>query len=316
MNARHHHYLSQCYLKGFTKNRAKNSKLFAVDLKLKKRFETIPRNVGGIRDFNRIDIEGIDQNIIENNLSIFEGKAAAALALLEKTKDFSGETKDSIINLIALIAVRSPEKREHLRKFHSEVAEKILSFYLASEERWNNQMQKYLATDPLSKEVASHQEAREFYDEKEYKINVAREFHIEMEMVQVEAILPYLHARNWILVESDQITGPFITNDAPVVLTWLEPEKIPNLFKNSPGFGLNGTRVYFPVSQSLALIGEFDSEDKVLKGSTEFVANINSITILHAHKQIYTSTMNFNFYGSDRKIYSGKKLLSNTTTNS
>ncbi|MFZ3064317.1 MAG: DUF4238 domain-containing protein [Nitrospirota bacterium] len=69
MTARHHHYLSQCYLKGFTKGDSKKSKLTVIDFREKKLFETTPRNVGGIRDFNRIDIEAIDQNALEKSLS-------------------------------------------------------------------------------------------------------------------------------------------------------------------------------------------------------------------------------------------------------
>ena len=54
MTARHHHYLSQCYLKGFTKGGSKKSKLKVFDLRNKKIFETIPRNVGGIRSIVRV----------------------------------------------------------------------------------------------------------------------------------------------------------------------------------------------------------------------------------------------------------------------
>ncbi len=65
--SRHHHYLSQCYLKGFTQGSSKKSKLTVIDLKEKKRFEIIPRNVGGMRDFNRVEIEGVDPEVVEKN---------------------------------------------------------------------------------------------------------------------------------------------------------------------------------------------------------------------------------------------------------
>lgn len=94
MTARHHHYLSQCYLKGFTNGKAKKSKLIVFDLREKKSFETIPRNVGGMRDFNRVNVEGVDQNHIEKALADFEGKAATALKKLEETSDFVGEVRD------------------------------------------------------------------------------------------------------------------------------------------------------------------------------------------------------------------------------
>ncbi|WP_256026020.1 MULTISPECIES: DUF4238 domain-containing protein [Enterobacteriaceae] len=46
--ARHHHFLSQCYLKGFTSNGGKKSKLTVIDLKERKTFESNTRNVGGL----------------------------------------------------------------------------------------------------------------------------------------------------------------------------------------------------------------------------------------------------------------------------
>ncbi|EOF5506408.1 DUF4238 domain-containing protein, partial [Salmonella enterica] len=94
--ARHHHYLSQCYLRGFTKNGGVKSKLTALDMKKKKAFETSTRNVGGVRDFNRLDIEGFDPNILESSLAEFEGSVATELKKLSQGAPFSGNTKDTI----------------------------------------------------------------------------------------------------------------------------------------------------------------------------------------------------------------------------
>ena len=98
--ARHHHYISQCYLKGFTKGGSKKSKLTVVDFKEKKLFETISRNVGGIRDFNRIEVEGTNPNTIEQSLARFEGKIDSAIQKLEQDLSFEGETRDLILFLI------------------------------------------------------------------------------------------------------------------------------------------------------------------------------------------------------------------------
>src|SRR4051812_34396398 len=102
MTARHHHYLSQCYLRGFTQGNLKKSKLTVIDFHKKNHFETTPRNVGGIRDFNRVDIVGVDQNVIESSLAEFEGNAASALRNINEGGSFSGDDRDLILNLIAL----------------------------------------------------------------------------------------------------------------------------------------------------------------------------------------------------------------------
>jgi len=129
-------------LKGFTKGGAKKSKITVIDLKEKKLFETIPRNVGGIRDFNRIEVEGVDPNIIETSLAKFEGEAASALRQIEQKLAFEGAERELILNLVAILAIRSPEMREHWRKFQAQIAERIMDLSLATKERWESQIRQ------------------------------------------------------------------------------------------------------------------------------------------------------------------------------
>lgn len=309
MTARHHHYLSQFYLKGFTKGKAKKSKLVVIDLKQKKSFETIPRNVGGMKDFNRIDMEGVDQNFIEKELSEFESKAATALKKLEATKDFTGEIRDLTLNLIALVAVRSPQRREHMRKFEAKVLEQAMSLTLASKERWDAHIKQIQKENPEYVCDVTYEEVKEFFQSKEYKIEVAREHHIHMEMVQVNTILPLLGERNWYLAESTKETGPFITCDNPVSLSWTKPEDIPPIYRSSPGFGLKGTQVFFPVSQDLVLIGEFDQDGWVVEATEELVALCNSTVLNNVYNQIYTPKTKFKFYGKNGEIMEGNRIL-------
>lgn len=309
MTARHHHYLSQCYLKGFTKGRAKKSKLSVIDLKEKKSFETIPRNVGGMRDFNRIDIEGVDQNEIEKSLAEFEGKAATALKKLGETREFTGENKELILNLIAMIAVRSPERREHMRKFHTDIADRIMGLTLETKERWESQVAKLREEDPSYDNGTTYEEAKKFFESKEYDITVARERHIHMEIIQIDAILPCLFNRDWLLIESTESTGPFITTDNPVNLSWQEPDKIPPFYRQSPGFGLKGTEVYFPVSQDLALLGEFEGREGTIEATENLVAVLNSKMLFNVYKQVYAPKFGFKFYGKDDEILTGNRIL-------
>lgn len=309
MTARHHHYLSQCYLKGFTKGRAKKSKLSVIDLKEHKSFETIPRNVGGMRDFNRIDVEGFDQNEIEKSIAEFEGSAATALKKVGETRKFAGENKDLILNLIAMIAVRSPERREHMRKFHAEVADRITGLTLETKERWEGQVAKLREENPSYKNGTTYEDAKRFFESKEYEITVAREYHIHMEMVQIDAILPCLFNRSWLLIQANESSGPFITTDNPVDLSWQEPDNIPPFYRQSPGFGLKGTEVYFPVSQDLALLGEFEGKEGTVEATEDLVAIFNSKMLFNAYKQVYAPKFGFKFYGKNDEILMGNRIL-------
>jgi hypothetical protein len=314
MTARHHHYLPQFYLKGFTKGRTKKSKLSVIDSSEKKSFVTIPRNVGGSRDFNRVDVEGVDQNHIESALSKIESKADVALKNIEKKRIFEGEDKELILNLIALLAVRSPEMREQSRKNYAQIAEKVLALTLDSRERWETQKKEENNSTKIENKI-DYEDAKKFFESKKYKIDVSREHHIHMEMVGVDAILPHLFARDWFLLETSEDSGSFITTDNPVCLLWKYPEKVPPFRRASPGYGMVDTQVYFPLSQGLVLYGEFNSQEGTGQADKNLVSNLNSLLLSLSYKQIYSPDLNFNFIGKGDVSYTGKDLVKHIKNN-
>ena len=309
MTAHHHHYLSQCYLRGFTNGGSKKSKLTVFDLQGRRHFETIPRNVGGLRDFNRIDVEGVDPNILEKSLSKFEGAAASALIKLRDGAKFEGEVRVLILNLMALLSVRSPEMREHLRKFQAQILEKVMDLALATKERWESQIGQMKRSGIEVDESVTYEDVKKFHESKEYTIEVAREHHIRMEFAGIEAILPALDARKWLIIRTTSQTGPLITTDRPVNLTWKEPDKIPPFYRDSPGHGMKDTQVYFPISKDAALVGEFDGHEGAIDGTKELVAVLNSKMLIFAYKQIYAPKLNFHFRGKAGEILEGKYLF-------
>lgn len=309
MAARNHHYLSQCYLKGFTNGGSKKSKLAVIDLQQKKQFETIPRNVGGLRDFNRIEAPDIDPNSLEQDLAKFESSAVTALRKIENGAKLEGEVRDLILNLIALLAIRSPERREHWRKFQAQIVERVMDLTLASKERWESQMRQMKEAGTAVDESVTYEDVKRFHESKAYTIEVTREHHIHMEFVGIEAILPLLNERKWLIVKSTEETGPFITSDHPVSLTWKEPDKIPPFYRSSPGFGMRSTQVYFPLSHHAALIGEFDATEGEIIGTKELIAALNSEILWRAHKQLYAPKLSFLFIGKGGQILEGKHLL-------
>ena len=67
--SRRHHYLSQFYLRGFSKTGDAKSQIHVYDLPNKKVFKTNSRKIGTIRDFNTINHEKIDPEQLEKNFS-------------------------------------------------------------------------------------------------------------------------------------------------------------------------------------------------------------------------------------------------------
>lgn len=309
MTARQHHFLSQCYLRGFTNNGSKNSKLTVIDISQKKHFETTPRNVGGARDFNRIDIEGVDQNILEKSLADFESDAAISLKAVTEGASFAGKEKDTILTLIGLLAIRSPQMRENMRQIEAEIAERIMSISLATKERWESQIEQVRKNGGTLSDNITYEDMVKFHKEKPYTIEVAREHHIQVEMKMLQPVVSLLMMRDWSLIRANTDSGAIITTDRPVLLDYHEPDKVPPFFQNSPGFGLKNTFIYFPIAKNVSLLGNFSDKSRTIEADQKLIATLNARMAHSANKQIYAPNLDFPLIGREGKIVSGKVLL-------
>lgn len=303
--ARNHHFVPQGYLKGFTNNGSKNSKLVVFDLTTRSSFETIPRNVGAKRDFNRINIPDVDPNLVESGMSDFEGKAARALQRVSETRKFTGEDRDYILNLIALLSLRHPSKRENWRGFQSRIIEMFMDITLSSKERWEASMKQ----SGIHTEI-TYEQALDFHRHKRYTIEVPTDKHIELEEHGIDTILPLLHQRRWMLFHVGEPNASFITTDHPVILSFMQPETKPERIRYSPGFGLKGTTVQFPISKTSILLGEFEGTEGVAPINRRATAILNSKAAYYAYRQIYAPSREFELIGSEGNLIRGHNLFS------
>jgi hypothetical protein len=102
----------QFYLRGFV---GEKGLLFVTDRETKKPYRTKPHGVAGQRDFNRIDVEGMDPNAVEKALAEFEGEVAPHLDRVIAAKSIA-EEKDraAIVNLMAALTLRNPKRRKEI----------------------------------------------------------------------------------------------------------------------------------------------------------------------------------------------------------
>lgn len=307
--ARKHHYVSQCYLKGFTDGRSKKSKLLVYDREAHKVFATTPSNVASERDFNRIDWEG-DPNVLEKMLAVFEGGADRSLRRLDDGAAFEGLDRENILQLIALFAIRTPSTREVWRRAHAQVAEHMLELALSSREMWESQIEQAMRSGVEFPGSTDYDEVKDFFDSKQYTIEVAREGHIQSEFHGVAAILPYLFERKWWLLRATPESGPFIASDFPVSITWDEPEQVPALMRHSPGYAMKRTSVTFPISQDLALLGAFEIDDilEAVPAAPQMVHAINGTSIGFAQRQIYAPKRQFFYIDCNHQVMDGRQL--------
>lgn len=292
--ARKHHFISRCYLQGFTHNGAKNSQLFVVSVAEGRTFECTAANVAHVRDFNRL--EGFPAGALDNALGKFEGLACKALRLIEDTGTLpDSEAWTYIMNLAALFAVRHPAQRENVRKFMAEISERIFDLMLASRDRYQRTVKQ--ATEagyvPTGREV-SFEEMKDFHQRKEYEIAVSTNFHVEQEMQMLDAALATFAQRNWAIYLAAPGAGTFVTSDRPLMLLDLQQ---PTANRLQPvGHAMLETMVVFPLSKSALAVGVYEehSAPLVMRAATKAtVAHFNGITALYAYREVYGASPKF-----------------------
>ncbi len=300
MVARKHHYISQCYLKGFVKDRDK-AQLFVVDNEKSKPFITSTKNVAAQRDFHTIDVEGLSPDALENALSGFEGELDQALRRINGARSLSDiDDKSFLLNLIGMIHVKNPQTRKSFHSFDENIARRIMDITTSSREIYESQVRQAKENGYIDPEAdVDYETAKKFFEEDTFKIEVPTDKHLLREIDLLDKILPYLFYRNWILVKAPEGKTGFVTTDHPVILQWKDPKLRGNLYP--PGLGLKNTEILFPVSNTLAVIGTFEEEEQEIDASLDFIARFNGAIISRSKRQVYARDNNFMYLFDDMK---------------
>ncbi len=303
---RRQHFVPQFYLRGFAGDKGR---LFVVDRPSKKTFRTAPKNVAAERDFNRIEVHGMDPNAVEKALAEFEGKVAPAFERIKATKSLtSKEDRDAVMNLICALAIRNPRQRATINDFIGELAQRVVELGLETKERWESQVAQMKAAGIWDdRSNVSYEDMKKFLEGRRYKIEVAKEFNVATEIGQHCQLLQHLSNRKWQVLVAKDGSGGFVTTDVPICIRWSDGQDHGIL---SPGFGVPGTEVIVSISTNLALRGSFECEENVVESDIFTVASVNSILIGNAEKQVYAHEYSFNYMRPfPEAIGSGAALL-------
>lgn len=309
MTARQHHYVPQCYLRGFTKNRAK-PQLFALDAKERRTFRTTPENVAVERDFHRIDVEGLPLDALEQAFSGFEGELSQALGRIVEARSIRNSNDRALLfNLIALTAVKNPRLRETMRAARERTTKIMMQMATASPQGWEAHVRRAKEAGYIAKDAdADYERMRDFIVQDQFVIDVPPAEHLSIELKTFDKILPLIFHRKWMLFRAPPQATGFITSDHPMCLMWSEPAKRAGFFP--PGLGLKRTQLLFPISNELAAIGAFEIEEDEVDANDLLISQINGSILLHATRQIYARDSDFLYkLQHNPKIMRGTDLL-------
>lgn len=295
MGARRHHFVSQCYLKSFAVPRKGQPQTTVFDGLTRKTYRTGIGNVGAERDFNRVEVDGQDPNILEDALAKFEGELGPALGRIIAVSSLANtDDRAALLNFMCLLALRNPRLRETMRNAQEQTARKLMDLVLSSKEMYEAEL-KRAREDGFATGVGHvpYEEMKQFFEDGQFKIEVPTERHIQQEIGLFDKILPLFFRRGWLLLQAPQNSAGFITSDHPVCLMWSDPSRRGRFY--GPGLGLPGTEVIFPISPGLAMIGAFELKDDEREVADEVVAAVNGAIATYAERQVYARDSNFHY---------------------
>lgn len=311
MTARNHHYLPQCYLKGFALNLEK-PQLQVFDLEKGKAFKTSVRNIGSERDFNRAELPDKKPDELEGVLSKLEAEVEQAIASVVRAGNLQkAEDLGVILNLVALVLTRNPLMRDHFGDMMEKILRRTARAAVSSQEVWDGIGERLGRADEPEK--IPYDEMKKFIQSDKYDVRVRREFHIAMELKLALDIVPLLVRRKWILLNATSGSGGFITSDHPASLSWTDAELAKGPY--SPGLGLAKTMVLFPLTKEFCLMGIVEGADEREWERRDLgflqVAAVNGEVIHQANRQVYAADDLFVFAdGGTILPIAGHELLS------
>jgi hypothetical protein len=292
---RKHHYVPQYYLRNF-----KNEKdmLIVFDRQTKEPYRSKPHGVAAQRDFNRIEIEGMEANAVEKLMAEFEGETAPHLNNVIEKKSLADEKdRAAIVNLMAAMTIRNPKRRKEM----GSVMDRATRFLLGKKERY----------DEYAAEMRRAGKQPEFSLEelrselKNMDFSPSKEGVMAAEVDQHDHVTQRLWNKKWQIVISSDDSGGFVTTDDPVTIRWTDGQE----HDDRPGMAEENSEIIFPLSTKLALRSRSGGEENAVNADAAMVAEINSHIIDNSSRQVFAYDHSFKFArGEPVELRSGATL--------
>ncbi|MCM2476762.1 DUF4238 domain-containing protein [Rhizobium sp. CG5] len=301
-----HHFIPQFYLRGFCDTADKRkAQVFVFDQSTKKSFRTLVRNIGARRNFFRIEAEGLDPNHVEDGMAEIEGEIAPRLAEAIETKSFPSDDHFSMVMLLmGNVAVRNPRFRSMIEDLHLKIAGGMMSAALQDKDRYQESIRQAREGGAPIRDDVGYDEMKTLIERGEYKIAIDQTYLVGLELDAVPTVVEQLARRSWAFA-SAPAGSTFTTCDDPVVLSWADGK---DRGPYSPGFGVAGTIVMFPISPEMALIGLFVKQPPNRAFRRDQVADMNTSMAKNATKQLYARDGEFELHTRSEPYTRGKDL--------
>ena len=309
--SRNHHYIPQCYLRGFLDTNLQKEQFYVIDRIEKRHFVTTPRNVGSQRDFNRVNVLGKQIDEAEKLFAEIEGEVARILKEIEENATLPEYANDmqTLIYFVALLYMHNPQIRNNLENNETTIIKQFMKSLFFKPERYEAYRQQQKAA---GKELPDYETMKQFVASEDYDIKYGHGYQLRYELESINhTVFPLLVQRKWILLIAEDSASAFVCSDRPVALisTGDPPENPDHPFNvGGPGLGMRNTELTVPLNRRMALAATFENDSYITTVDKKIVAQINTRTINFAARQIFCSNLDFKYF-KDGHLKSGKDFV-------
>lgn len=282
-----HHFVSEFYLRGFANDRARP--VLYVVARDGRAFVTGTRAIAVENNFHTIETDAGDSDVVEKAFADFEGQVSAALArILER--QYLGDDDDASLLLFfaTLLIIKHPAVRAQTNSATDKMTQMVIRARAGDARAFARHIEEMKAATDMPEDT-DPEVLRQAILSGDYEVALSRNAHLAAEFQNARDLYPLVAGRGWNLVMAGG--GHFITSDRPAVLTWKNPRE-----SRPTGIGLPGTRILFPLSPVMALIGGFELQTTVFEIDRGDVAKFNGRIILEAHRQVYARDEQFEYH--------------------
>ena len=243
------HFLPQFYLEGFTRDGlAVVFDRHEDEIRLQQ-----PLNTAVIGHFyTMLDAEGRKRFEVEEMLCEFEGKAKIGIdKLIAGADELNEEERSDLAIFLSLAANRTPDMVNSLQHINGEMVKQMAKMMFTDEES--------TFQDLRNDEKHADETDEELRAQAQFMVNMSKNNGFEIETDEKWAVsmaikvaleaAPYLAGRHWRVVHRTSEKHSFVTCDAPVYLTSVNPR--PSFY--GVGFGSPDAFMAFPLHQSCVL---------------------------------------------------------------
>jgi hypothetical protein len=305
---RQHHRLPTFYLAGFTPSGREDGQLFVFDFVRRKTWRARPNKVAKLRDYYRVEVEGVDPNFAERLHHSFETRIAPILKRIRDTHTLpAGVELAYLIQFVALLDVRGENARERYRTAWLKTARDMLMSFLHDPEafracaEWLTNGQATIAEAPSAEAIEQFLvEHRELFAVS--PSDAVRGTHRMVGEVTLSAFLE----RNWVLIEGGLSHGGFICSDEPVVVAPTDPGA---LLERVWKIADRHTDLTVPLDSDCALLGRYEGLDPIPNVTAKEVAAVNTRTFANDKHMVYSARHDFLILGPDGAPTNGVELF-------